>query len=119
MNRKDFFTQELYENPYLTVMVLNELVESDHVADKEMYQSGTFLFMEVYDNEETRKILSPVISNMEAYMEYNNKNFTSDEETQVGLCALQNEHYHTFGNENEIKWNFESERFDFATNMID
>lgn len=61
MKTKDFFTDEFYKNPYLTVSVLNELVQAKQVADQEMYQSGTFLFMEVFNNEQTQKILSRVV----------------------------------------------------------
>ncbi len=30
MERKEFFTQEFYENPNLTLDIMNQLVEGDH-----------------------------------------------------------------------------------------
>lgn len=108
MKRKDFFTNEFYENSELTLSVLNQLVNQDHVADQDMYQNGEFLYMEVYENEITKKILSSVISDLEAYKAYNNESFVSDETTQIGLCALQDEHSKFFRNAEgykEIRWN--------------
>ena len=56
METKDFFTTEFYEQPELTLEVLNRLVEGKHVADQDMYEGGEFLYMEVYENEDTKKI---------------------------------------------------------------
>ena len=120
MERKDFFTQEFYENPNLTLDIMNQLVEGDHVADMDMYQSGTFLFMEVYDNDETKKILAPVISDLETYKEYNNKNYFSDETTQIGLCALFDEHSDVFFKQGkEIMWDNDCRQFVFQDDFMD
>ncbi len=120
MKKKDFFTEEFYANPQLTLNILNELVAKNHVADREMYQNGDFLYMEVYENEETRKILAPIISDFETYKEYNNENFASDYTTQIGLCALQDEHTEAFRSEEGnkcINWNYQIESFVFAEDM--
>lgn len=82
METKNFFTVEFYEKPELTLEALNRLVEGKHVAAQDMYEGGEFLYMEVYENEDTKKILSPVISDLEAYKAYNNEYFVSDETTQ-------------------------------------
>ena len=100
MKTIEFFTKEFYEDPYLTVTILNELIEANQVADQEMYQSGTFLFMEVFNNERTQRILSKVISDLDAYREYNNQYFVSSQDSEIiGLCALQDEHRRLFGNQ--------------------
>lgn len=120
MERKDFFTPEFYENPELALDILNQLVQQKQVADQDMYQSGEFLFMEVYENEDTKKILSPVISDLEAYKVYNNESFVSDETTQIGLCALQDEHSRFFRDVEgykEIRWNAVVREFVFAEDM--
>lgn len=120
METKNFFTTEFYENPGLTLEVLNRLVEGKHVADQDMYEGGEFLYMEVYENEETKKILSLVISDLEAYKAYNNECFVSDAATQIGLCALQDEHDHLFRNfkgNKEIRWNNDVNTFVFAEDM--
>lgn len=92
MEKKTFFTEDFYNSPQLTLDILNELVSKNQVADRDMYSSGEFLYMEVYENEETKNILSAVISDLEAYKAYNNENYVSDATTQIGLCALQDEH---------------------------
>jgi len=112
MNRKEFLTDEFYSNTFATLTALNELVKQKLVADKDMYSSGTFLFMEVYDNEKSRKILSTVISDFDKYKEFNNSNFASDETTGIGLSALQDLHCKHFGNSDEIMWDNEAEEFE-------
>ena len=120
MERKDFFTQEFYENPNLTLDIMNQLVEGYHVAGMDMYQSGTFLFMEVYENDDTKKILAPVISVLETYKEYNNKNYASDEPTQIGLCALFDEHSGVFFKKGkEIMWDKDCRQFVFQDDFMD
>lgn len=119
MERKNFFTQEFYENPNLTLDVMNQMIEGDHVADMDMYQSGTFLFMEVYENDNTKQILVPVICDLEAYKQYNNECFVSDETTQIGLCALQDEHRRIFFKSGkEIMWDKDGGRFVFQDDFL-
>lgn len=120
METKNFFTTKFYENPELTLNVLNQLVQEKQVVYQDMYEAGEFLYMEVYENEDTKKILSPVISDLEAYKAYNNECYVSNETTQIGLCALQDEHDHFFrdfkGNK-EIRWNNDAKAFVFAEDM--
>lgn len=119
MERKNFFTTEFYENPELTLDALNQLLQTKQVADKDMYQNGTFLYMEVFENDKTKEILSPVISDLEAYKVYNNEGFVSDETTEIGLCALQDEHQRVFYHDGkEIKWDADAERFVFGEDLI-
>lgn len=120
MKTKNFFTTEFYEKPELTLEVLNRLVEGEHVADQDMYQNGEFLYMEVYENEDTKKILSSVISDLEAYKTYEKESFVSDETTVIGLCALQDEHSRFFRNVEgykEIRWNHVVREFVFTEDM--
>jgi hypothetical protein len=120
MNKKVFFTSEFYENPKQTLDVLNQLVQQKQVAKKDMYQSGEFLYMEAFENEETKKLLSSVISDIEAYKAYNNDSYISDETTEIGLCALQDDHRSFFRNQEgdkEIRWNNDAEGFVFNENM--
>lgn len=112
MERKDFFTQDFYERPELTLNILNELVKTKQVADMDMYLSGEFLFMEVYENDDTKRLLAQVISDLEAYKTYNNANYVSDETTQIGLCALEDEHNHVFKRTGKvIMWDAGQEEF--------
>lgn len=120
METKNFFTTEFYRNPELTLEVLNLLVEGKHVVCQDMYEGGEFLYMEVYENEDTKKILSSVISDLEAYKAYNNECFISGETTQIGLCALQDEHdyfFRDFKENKEIRWNNDAKAFIFAEDM--
>lgn len=119
MKTKNFFTTGFYNDPQLTLDVMNKLVDSKQVANKDMYQDGTFLFMEVFENDTTKEILSPVISDLETYKAYNNEGFVSDETTEIGLCALQDEHRKVFYHDGkEIKWDSDAERFVFEDDLI-
>lgn len=120
MEKKTFFSEDFYNSPQLTLDILNELVSKNQVADRDMYSSGEFLYMEVYENEETKNILSAVISDLEAYKAYNNENYVSDATTQIGLCALQDEHnmfFRFFEGDKEIKWDAKIENFVFSEDM--
>lgn len=119
MGTKQFFTTEFYKDPQLTLDVMNKLVVSRQIADKDMYQDGTFLYMEVFENDTTKEILSPVISDLEAYKAFNNEGFVSDETTEIGLCALQDEHRKIFYHDGkEIKWDANAECFVFEEDLI-
>jgi len=114
----DFLTERFYNDPVLTLNILNELDSGlNHIADKDMYGSGEWLFMEAYENEATKNILSPVIKDLEAYKQYNNEKFTADETTQIGLCALQHLHTKHFDWKFGIVWDNENQEFDFNKNM--
>ena len=119
METKDIFAPEFKTNPELTKDVLNELIETNHVLKKDMYKSGTFLYLEVSENAETLKILSKVISDIEGYKQYNNESFISNEKTEIGLCALQDEHRKLFYNDGkEIKWDDRFGEFVFEDDLI-
>lgn len=114
------FTEDFYKNPNLAKDVLNRLVNEKQVSNMDMYKSGTFLYMDVYDNDKAKEILSSVICDMNAYKKYNGESFVSDEKTQIGLCALQDEHgrfFHDLEGDKEIKWDAELEEFVFAEDI--
>ena len=117
--KQPFFKEEFYEDPTITLRIFNKLIKENQVAAIDMYSSGTFLSMEIYDNEETKVILKPIISDLEAYREYDQGQFVTEDPTQISLCALQDEHAKYFGYDKEIKWNRESEEFVFACMMED
>lgn len=121
MERKDFFTQTFYENPEITLDIFNQLIQQKQVADIEMYDSGTFLYMCVHDNDKTKQLLSQVISDIETYKTYNNDCFVCKcSEYLIVLCALHEEHTRFFRNHEgykEIKWNKETGTFLFEEDM--
>lgn len=110
--KEAFLTDGFYLNPILTLTALNELIKQNLVADKDMYSNGTFLFMEVVENDKSRQILSTVIYDLDKYKQFNNSNFSSDKTTQIGLCALQDLHTKHFGAGDEIIWDAESGLFE-------
>ncbi|MDY3362593.1 hypothetical protein PG623_01120 [Riemerella anatipestifer] len=115
--KQDFLTTEFYENPNVTLEVLNQLVKEDLVADMDMYQDGDFLFMEVYDNEKSRDILKKVISDFDEYITYNNSRYASDDSTPIGISALHDAHTKSFERDDEIVWDSENECFVFRGTM--
>ena len=116
MEKKAFLTPAFYANPKLTLDAMNGLVKSEQVADQENYQNGEFLFMEVFDNEDTRRALAPIIGDLKSYKKHNNRGYASDEETEIGLCLLHDEHSkHFCGTGKEIVWSTVSEAFRFVS----
>lgn len=120
MKKQSFYTDDFYKDPQLTLDAFNELLKKNHVTEKEMYESGTFFFMDVRENEETKKILSSVISDLEAYKQYNKENYTGAPTTEIGLCAIHDDHTSAFkweDGDKEIKWDADAEEFAFNENM--
>lgn len=121
METRNFLQPEFYKNPELTLKVLNELIQQKQVEDKEMYEKGTFLYMGVYDNKRSRSILSQVISDFDAYKEYNDEcSLFKSSEQLIVLCALHEEHrcfFKYFDGCKEIKYNHETGLFLFEEDM--
>ena len=115
METKNFFTADFYENPQLTLDIFNQLLTGGYVAYKDMYESGRFLFMDVFNNDKTKHILSQVISDLEAYKLYDKEGWlASAAATEISLCGLHDEHCRTFSLAGkEIKWDAEVESFVF------
>lgn len=125
MKREKFFRQDFYERPELTLNILNELVETKQVAVMDMYSSGEFLYMCVYENDKTKKLLSQVISNMGAYKKYSATHFVEYAPKDISLCALEYHHEHVFWRTGKtIMWDEElrkfvfDEDFDFERNRL-
>lgn len=121
METKVFLTQEFYTDPQLTLDIFNQLVEKKQVASIDMYKSGTFRFFEVYENEETKSILAPIIADLDAYKAYNNENYTYNELTQINLGALQDEHTSAFKHlpgYKSISWSYEYDEFVFEEDNV-
>ena len=117
---KVFFADNFYSNPQIVLDTINKLLKNSHVADQEIYQDKAYLFMEVFENEETKKILSSVISDLDAYKKYNNQNYACDESTEIGLCALQSEYnkLHIYGDsELCLKYDLKNKIFVFARDL--
>ena len=114
METPDFLTEKFFESSLTVFHLVNKLVDNKHVADREMYQSGEVLFIEVYETDETKSILSEVISDLQAYKEYNAKCFISADEPEtptIVLMALLDLHEKQFGLEEALIWNGITERF--------
>lgn len=108
-----FFTDMFYNHPYLTIKVLNTLIETGNY-DKgsfDMYGSGEFLSMDVKDCPESREILSALISDFEAYDAYDKGRYMGTPEGYFGLCSLQEVHDEFSPSEDWIRWDEETEKF--------
>lgn len=102
---KSIYTKEFYASPDLTLMVFNTFLKKGLIAEKDMYSSGTFLYMDVIDNEKSRKILEVLISDIDTYKKENNESYTHDDEGKnIGLSLLHEEHLKAHGRDYEIKW---------------
>jgi len=112
MKKENYLTEEFYNDPFLALNILNNLISSDDFeTEKDMYGNGEFLFMSVSDNDATRKILSPVINDFEAYKNKENLDYVGNLKGKIGLCFLQYIHKNHFDWDNEIVWNEDSEKF--------
>ncbi|MGL5913457.1 MAG: hypothetical protein ACRCZB_04775 [Bacteroidales bacterium] len=112
MKTQEFLTEEFYLSEFTTRDVFNKLIKNKLVADKDMYSSGEFLFMEVIDNEKSREILAPVISNLKEYKEFNESHLVCDSKCVIDMSMLQELHYRHFGRDSEIMWDNENEEFE-------
>jgi hypothetical protein len=104
--RKSYLTTEFYENPKLLVNVFNELYAIKNcVSDFDMYESGEFLFYEVYDTPETREKLSVLISNFDEYKKALNSNFIGGcDEKHIDLSELEYQFTEAFGFGKKRQW---------------
>lgn len=113
-----FLTPEFHICVELTLNILNRLnSDIDLLNERDMYGDGSFLFMSVVDNDTTRKILSPVIEDFEAYNQEEEEDYTGTLTDEIGLCTLQNHHREHFGWKLEIMWREDLEQFIFREDM--
>lgn len=110
----NIYTDEFLNNPITTLNVFNELLKTKLIVEKDMYESGEFLFAAVIDNEKSREILSKLISDFDLYVKHNEKGFDVFKLGQICLCSLQSDHEYLFDNEDKIMWDKLSEKFVFA-----
>ena len=112
-DRHSFFTDEFYFSPESVLNMINEIHSKNLIADRDTYQDGTTLFMELYDKDETRKILSKVISDLDAYIAFNNEHFFVSDPSQIYLNALIDEHNSWYHISKEIRWTDEDDSYVF------
>lgn len=107
MERKPFLTERFYQNSFFTVIALNELLEKRLIADKEIYENGDVVFLHVLDNEASRKILSEIFSDIDAYKAYNAEYHDlvgDDYDDLIDLSALDDLQVESWGSAGEIRW---------------
>lgn len=109
MKKYPFLTDKFYSSTFETLSVFNAILKSKLDDDKDMYTSGTYLSMGVKDCEQSRIILSKLISDFPAYEELNK----SRGYAPLSLNTLQEIHLETFGPGDEIMWDSEREEFEF------
>ncbi len=108
-----FLTEEFYNNRFLTLAIANTLLADKQIKEKDVYADGTILFVDVYNNDKTNKILSHVINDFDKYKEFNDSNFeNSKDESLIDLSGLFYLHSEYFTIYDEIMWDNESERFE-------
>jgi len=117
MTREDFLTDAFYKDSELTLRIFNKLLNSDYVLDKEMYGDGTFLGLELEENEQIFKILSKIISDFKKYKTFCLENFVNDSLTTLDLNGLQYIHANHFGKYKEIKFDRNENEFVFVENL--
>lgn len=116
MAKHAFLTDLIFNDQHKTLKVLNRLLDErkNLVADHDFHSNSNPIFLEVYDTKEARKILTPLISDFEAYIEFNNKHYASDEETEIGLLALLDIYYNHYLNKGgQLRWAKRSRRLEF------
>lgn len=107
--QKEFYTADFYKSTQTTLKALNTIVQSCQMLSMEMYRNGEFLYMDAYDDAHTREVLSPVISDFNAYKIYNNNKFIASIDTRIGLCALVDDFEMFF--EQKIRWDYDTGQF--------
>jgi hypothetical protein len=107
--QKEFYTADFYKSTKTTLKALNTIVQSCQIGLMDMYHNGEFLYMDAHDDSHTRKALSTVISDFDAYKAYNKRKFHSASDTRIALCALVDDFEIFFGK--KIVWDYANERF--------
>lgn len=113
---QSYFTEKFYQNPILTLDILNQLKSSKFVKELDMYSSGEFLIFEVIHNTETEKIVSMIISDLSAYSVQNQKDYTY-KGPNIDFSLLVEEYKYVFDSEYEIMWDAENNTFCFANSL--
>jgi len=112
MEKMEFLTDKFYKDDYKIIEVMNKLIEDkSNVSDMDNYQSGEYLFLEVYDNETNRTTLSDLISDFDSYIAYNKEHYSSDEDTHIGLGALVDIHNDHHSGDSSVYYHAEEERY--------
>lgn len=111
-NENNIFTTSFYENECLTLDVLNKLKNPEYIVYFHMCESGEFLIMDIVRNKETESILSEVISDINAYIAYNNEKYYCNEDG-ISLAALCDAHAKAHKGD-YIFWDRECETFYFV-----
>ena len=113
---QSYFTEKFYQDPNITLDMLNQLKSSKFVKELDMYGSGEFLIFEVLHNAETEKIVSKAISNLSAYSVQNQKDYTY-KGSDLDFSLLVDEYKSVFDSEYEIMWDAENNTFCFASSL--
>lgn len=108
-----FMTEAFYADEELTLTIFNTLYNKGHVVTSDTYDSGEILYLDVKDNDETRALLSQVISNFPEYIAYNAKSYFVTYVNNIGLCSLQDIHAEHFGIPFMIIWDDLRNQFKF------
>lgn len=116
MERKPYYTDAFYSDPYATLDVLNKLKTTKFVKELDMYSSGSFLTFEVERNDITEKIVSKVINDIDTYLNENNTSF-SYTGTDLDFSALVEDHTVVFDDEDIIKWDAKDRVFCCASDL--
>lgn len=110
--QKKFYTDDFYKSTKTTLKALNKIVQSCQIGLMDMYHNGEFLYMDAHDDSHTRKALSTVISDFDAYKAYNKRKFHSASDTRIALCALVDDFEIFFGK--KIIWDYDNEHFFYS-----
>lgn len=109
----NFLTKEFKKMSLETLEVFNELLKNKLlVKEKDNYASGEFFFLIVIDNVQSRKILSSVISDIDAYIEYHNTKYEKTEKNCIDLSALHDIHKSHFEVDEEIVFDFVNDEYE-------
>lgn len=118
MKKQNFLTEEFYSDTCEALIVFNEIVSNkEMISEFDMYQSGEFLILTVHNTDSVRCALDRLISDYEAYREYNNSNFNTTDETVINLCGLQQLHREYYGHKDEIWYDEINDNFTTAEAM--
>jgi hypothetical protein len=116
MNSEDkIYKDDAFKHGIEVLNVFNELNNGNLFLEKDLYADGELLFISVYDNEESRKILSSVIFDMELYIKKSSEIYAlNPNQKEIILCSLAQAQKKHCGYDDRIMYDKDSEEFIIA-----
>lgn len=109
--KKQFVSPEFYADHNMLLNAIDDLHSNGLIIDRDQYEEGEILSIQVQDTEANRKKLAPLITDFEGYATYMRETFQPTAETSIDLVGLVAIHEEHFDRANRVVWNKETGKY--------